>query len=144
MVARRMELPAASFADFGTLLRVLRRGARLTQRDLGIAVGYSEAQISRLEQGKRLPDPAVVAALFVPSLGLSGEPELASRLHALALAARNARERPGPGLADDGRRPDGAATHRDDLAAIPLAPRPCVPRPAAAAGLRDRLAEVRR
>lgn len=144
MVARRLQLPAASFADFGTLLRVLRRGARLTQRDLGIAVGYSEAQISRLEQGKRLPDPAVVAALFVPSLGLSGEPELASRLHALALAARSASERRGPGPADDGRRPDGAATHRDDLAAIPAAPRPCVPRPAAASRLRGRLAEVRR
>lgn len=90
MVARRLQLPAESFADFGTLLRVLRRGARLTQRDLGLAVGYCEAQISRLEQGKRLPDPAVVAALFVPSLGLSGEPEVASRLHALAQAARDA------------------------------------------------------
>ena len=144
MVARRLQLPAASFADFGTLLRVLRRAARLTQRDLGIAVGYSEAQISRLEQGKRLPDAAVVAALFVPSLGLSGEPELASRLHALALAARDARQPPGPGRADDGQRPDDAATHPDDLAAIPAAPRPCVARPAAAAGLRDRLAEVRR
>ena len=144
MVARRMELPAASFADFGTLLRVLRRGARLTQRDLGIAVGYSEAQISRLEQGKRLPDPAVVAALFVSALGLSGEPELASRLHALALAARDSRERPGPGPVDEGERREGAATHADDLAAIPAAPRPCVPRPAAAAGLRGRLAEVGR
>jgi transcriptional regulator with XRE-family HTH domain len=49
VVARRLQLPAESFADFGTLLRVLRRGARLTQRDLGLAVGYSEAQISRLE-----------------------------------------------------------------------------------------------
>ncbi|MGH3295931.1 MAG: helix-turn-helix domain-containing protein [Trebonia sp.] len=144
MVARRLQLPAASFADFGTLLRVLRRGVRLTQRDLGIAVGYSEAQISRLEQGKRLPDPAVVAALFVPSLGLSGEPELASRLHALALAARDARERPGAAPAEDGRRPDGAATHPDDLAAIPAAPRPWVARQAAAAGLRNRLAEVHR
>ena len=63
MVARHMQLPPASFTEFGTLLRVLRRGARLTQRDLGIAVGYSEAQISRLEQGRRLPDPAVVAEL---------------------------------------------------------------------------------
>jgi DNA-binding XRE family transcriptional regulator len=83
MVARRIELPASSFTEFGTLLRVLRRAARLTQRDLGIAVGYSEAQISRLEQGKRLPDPTVVAALFVPSLGLSSQPELARRLHLL-------------------------------------------------------------
>jgi hypothetical protein len=37
----------------------------------------------------------VVAALFVPSLGLSGEPEVASRLHALAQAARDAPSRPG-------------------------------------------------
>ena len=144
MVARHMQLPPASFAEFGTLLRVLRRGARLTQRDLGIAVGYSEAQISRLEQGRRLPDPAVVAALFVPSLGLSGEPELASRLHALAQGARDARNRPGQEQADDDQRRNGAATHPDDLAAIPAAPQPCVARTAAAAQLRDRLAGVSR
>jgi ATP/maltotriose-dependent transcriptional regulator MalT len=156
MVVRRTQLPAASFADFGTLLRVLRRKARLTQRDLGIAVGYSEAQISRLEQGKRLPDPAVVAALFVPSLRLSGEPELASRLHALAQDARDARNRPPPELADDGqsrdgdqardagKQRDGAATHPDDLAAIPAAPQHCVARPAAASQLRGRLAETHR
>jgi len=144
MVVRRMQLPPASFAEFGTLLRVLRRGARLTQRDLGIAVGYSEAQISRLEQGRRLPDPAVVAALFVPSLGLSGEPELASRLHALAQGARDARNRADQGPADDDQRRNGAATHPDDLAAIPAAPQPCVARPAAAVQLRDRLAGVSR
>jgi len=154
MIAPRIGLPASSFTEFGTLLRVLRRGARLTQRDLGIAVGYSEAQISRLEQGKRLPDPAVVAALFVPSLGLSNQPELASRLHSLAQAARDGGNRPEPCAGQpggdrqrddqdgrDGR--DGTATHPDDLAAIPAAPRPCVERPAAAARLRDRLAEVR-
>ncbi len=144
MVARRMQLPAESFAEFGTLLRVLRRAARLTQRDLGFAVGYSEAQISRLEQGKRLPDPAVVAALFVPSLGLSGEPEVASRLHALAQAARDARDRPGPGPTGDGQGRGGGTPHPDDLAAIPAAPRPWVARPGAAARLREGLAEVRR
>jgi transcriptional regulator with XRE-family HTH domain len=144
MVSRRMQLPAESFAEFGALLRVLRRGARLTQRDLGLAVGYSEAQISRLEQGRRLPDPAVVAALFVPALGLSGDPEVASRLHALAQAARGARNRPGPGPAGDDQQRDSAAPHPGDLAAIPPAPRPFVARSAAAARLRDRLAEVRR
>src|SRR6516165_5927690 len=101
MIAPRIGLPASSFTDFGTLLRILRRGARLTQRDLGLAVGYSEAQISRLEQGKRLPDPAVVAALFVPSLGLSAEPVVARRLHALAQAARDARDGPAPASAGD-------------------------------------------
>src|SRR5580693_6994042 len=116
MVTRRVPLPVSSVADFGGMLRVLRHRARLTQRELGLAVGYSEAQISRLEQGKRLPDPAVVAALFLSPLGLSGEPELASRLHALALAARDSRERPGPGPVDEGERREGAATHADDLA----------------------------
>jgi len=148
MIAPRIGLPVSSFTEFGTFLRVLRRGARLTQRDLGIAVGYSEAQISRLEQGKRLPDPAVVAALFVPSLGLSNQPELASRLHSLAQAARDDGNRPEPCAGQPGgdrQRDDwdGAATHPDDLAAIPAAPRPCVERPVIAARLRDRLAEVR-
>jgi transcriptional regulator with XRE-family HTH domain len=93
MVTRRAALSAFSFTDFGTLLRVLRRRARLTQRQLGLAVGYSEAQISRLEQHKRLPDPAVVAALFLPALRLGAEPELAARLHELAVLARG--NRPG-------------------------------------------------
>ena len=79
--------------DFGTLLRVLRHRARLTQRQLGIAVGYSEAQISRLEQRRRRPDPAVVAALFLPALRLGAEPELAARLNELAAAAAAARHR---------------------------------------------------
>lgn len=80
MVARRPSLSASSFTDFGTLLGVLRRVAMLTQRELGIVVGYSEAQICRLEQGGRLPAPAVVAALFLPGLRLGTEPDLAARL----------------------------------------------------------------
>jgi hypothetical protein len=43
MVTRRAALSASSFTDFGTLLRVLQRRARLAQRELGLAVGYSEA-----------------------------------------------------------------------------------------------------
>ena len=61
MLTRRATLSAAAFSDFGTLLRVLRRRARLSQRELGLAVGYSEAQISRLEQARRRPDPTVIA-----------------------------------------------------------------------------------
>ncbi|HLJ98899.1 MAG TPA: tetratricopeptide repeat protein [Streptosporangiaceae bacterium] len=136
MVTRRAELPTSSFADFGTLLKVLRRRARLTQRDLGIAVGYSEAQVSRLEQGKRLPDPSVVAALFVPALGLAGEPELAGRLHALAREARDT-----DGAADDASGVGADFTHPDEFAAIPAAPVPHVPRPAATARLGGRLGE---
>jgi len=78
----------SSFATFGELLRYLRRRARLQQRDLAIAVGYSEGQICRLEQNQRLPDLPTLAARFVPALDLEDEPELAARLLDLAAAAR--------------------------------------------------------
>lgn len=66
------------------MLKVLPRRARLTQRELGAAVGYSETYITRLEGDARLPDPAAVLALFVEALGLRDEPELARRLVELA------------------------------------------------------------
>src|SRR6188474_882023 len=78
----------ASFTTFGELLRYLRRRARLQQRDLAIAVGYSESQICRLEQNQRLPDVTTLLARFVPALDLDEEPELATRLLELAAAAR--------------------------------------------------------
>jgi len=132
MAARRTTLPASSFTDFGSLLRVLRRRARLTQRQLGMAVGYSEAQICRLEQGKRVPDPSAVAALFLPSLGLSDDPGLAARLHELALAARGT----GPAFRDL----DGHGSGRDPgLAGIPPPPAPQVQRAPAVGELRERL-----
>ena len=53
---------------FSGALRFLRKRARLTQDELGRAVGYSREQIARLENGTRLPDLAVIAALFVPAL----------------------------------------------------------------------------
>src|SRR5450759_1368885 len=71
---------------FGAMLKFLRRRARLTKMELGIAVGYNEAHISRLENGQRLPDLASLAALFVPALDLQDEPDLAACL--LELAAR--------------------------------------------------------
>src|SRR6476620_11626644 len=80
----------SSFTTFGDLLRYLRRRARLQQRDLAIAVGYSEGQICRLEQNQRLPDLPTLAARFVPALDLEDAPELAARLLELAAAARNA------------------------------------------------------
>ncbi len=73
-----------SYSTFGQLLRYLRRRARLTQRDLGIAAGYSEGHINRFEKDKYLPDPATVTALFIPALELEQEPELARRLVELA------------------------------------------------------------
>jgi transcriptional regulator with XRE-family HTH domain len=81
----------ADFDDFGQLLRYLRRKARLTQRQLGRAVGYSEAQISRLEQHHRAPNPTTVAALFVPALRLPGGSATGRRLVELAERARGHR-----------------------------------------------------
>lgn len=85
------------FTTFGDLLKYFRRRAGLTQRDLSAAVGYSDAQISRLELNQRLPDVATIAALFVPALNLEHKPEMAARL--LELGARVRREdAPAPGL----------------------------------------------
>jgi ribosome-binding protein aMBF1 (putative translation factor) len=55
---------------FGELLRCHRRRVGLTQTELSIAVGYSDAQISRLEQNARLPNLASVQARFLPALRL--------------------------------------------------------------------------
>jgi predicted ATPase/transcriptional regulator with XRE-family HTH domain len=77
-----------SFTTFGDLLKYSRRRARLTQREVAIAVGYSEAQISRLEQNLRPPDLAALAALFIPALYLEDEPEIVARLMELAAQAR--------------------------------------------------------
>ena len=81
-------LPAGldRFTTFGDLLKYLRRRQGLTQRELSIAVGYSHAQISRLELNQRLPDLATIAARFVPALDLEREPGTAARLMDLAAA----------------------------------------------------------
>ena len=78
-------------SSFGDLLRYLRRRAGLTQTELSIAVGYSDAQISRLEQSLRLPDIAVLEARFLPVLRLQNEPAARQRL--LRLAEQAQRER---------------------------------------------------
>ncbi|MGE5378255.1 MAG: PQQ-binding-like beta-propeller repeat protein, partial [Bacteroidota bacterium] len=85
------------FTTFGDLLRYLRRRVGLTQMDLAETVGYSDSQISRLEQNLRLPDIPTIQSLFVPALGLEEEPKAVARL--LALAANVRREdAPGSGL----------------------------------------------
>ncbi len=81
-------LSPESFQTFGELLKYLRRREQLTQLELSIAVGYSEAQISRLEQNRRLPDVAAFQALFIPALHLEDEPELTARFIRLAQTAR--------------------------------------------------------
>jgi predicted ATPase/transcriptional regulator with XRE-family HTH domain len=88
MPTSRSPVSIASFTTFGDLLRYLRTCARLTQRELSIAVGYSEAQLSRLEHNHRPPDLAAIAALFVPALDLRDEPEAVARLLELAAQAR--------------------------------------------------------
>lgn len=75
------------FTSFGELLRHLRRRADLSERDLALAVGYSEAQISRLEHNRRAPDASVVAARFVPALDIERDTAWATRLLELARAA---------------------------------------------------------
>jgi LuxR family transcriptional regulator, maltose regulon positive regulatory protein len=82
----------ATFSTFGALLRYLRRRQRLTQIELAIATGYSTAQISRLEQNQRLPNPSTLHALFIPALALEDAPDMAARLLELALAAHDQRD----------------------------------------------------
>ncbi len=76
---------------FGELLRYLRRRAGLTQTELSIAVGYSDAQISRLEQNARLPNLAAVQARFLPVLRLKHETAARDRLLKLAAQAQQQR-----------------------------------------------------
>ncbi len=83
------------FTTFGDLLRFLRRRSGITQLELSIAVGYSDAQISRLEQNLRPPDIPTIEARFVSALNLEEEPKAVARL--LDLAA-NVRREDSPGL----------------------------------------------
>lgn len=81
--------PLPSCTTFGELLHYLRRRARLTQRELSIAVGYSESMISRLEHNERPPDLTTLLAVFVPALDVAHEPEIVAQLTTLARAARS-------------------------------------------------------
>lgn len=74
---------------FPEALRLLRKRARLTQDEMGRAVGYSREQIARLESGSRLPDLAVIAALFVPALFQKQETALVEQFLALAGRTRS-------------------------------------------------------
>ncbi|HSL46133.1 MAG TPA: helix-turn-helix domain-containing protein [Anaerolineales bacterium] len=87
-----------SFQTFGDLLRYLRRREHLTQLELSIAVGYSDAQITRLEKNQRRPDVAALKALFIPALRIENEPELITRFLELAESARQ-EEAPAHGIA---------------------------------------------
>jgi len=89
------------FATFGELLRYLRRRAGLTQTELSIAVGYSDAQISRLEQNVRLPNIPNIEARFLPALGLKHEPAAANA----AAACRGSSAAKGGRRGDESPRP---------------------------------------
>jgi TolB-like protein/DNA-binding XRE family transcriptional regulator len=78
-------------ATFGELLRYLRRRAGLTQTELSIAVGYSDAQISRLEQNLRTPNIPNIEARFLSALALKHEPAARERLLQLARDAQRQR-----------------------------------------------------
>lgn len=69
---------------FGEVLRLLRKRAGMTQTELGDAVGYSTAQICRLESGARRPNPSDVQRLFVPMLQRTNEPTLVGQLVTLS------------------------------------------------------------
>ncbi|HZM25110.1 MAG TPA: helix-turn-helix domain-containing protein, partial [Anaerolineales bacterium] len=88
----------ASFQTFGDLLKYLRRRAQLTQLELSIIVGYSEAQIGRLEKNQRRPDLTALQALFIPALHFGNEHELSARFLELAQATRQ-EDAPAPGFA---------------------------------------------
>ncbi len=93
-----LSLSPESFQTFGDLLKYLRRRERLTQLELSITVGYSEAQISRLEQNQRTPDITALKALFIPALHIENEPAIIERFLKLAKAARQ-EDAPAPGFA---------------------------------------------
>ena len=98
----------ASFASFGEMLHYLRRQTRQSQRELAIAVGYSESMISRLEHDERPPDVATIHALFVPALHLERQPETVARLIELASAARS-------GVTDENRKQQANRNQRRSL-----------------------------
>src|ERR671936_2610390 len=95
VVARTPVLTPEQFTTFGELLKFLLRRAGLSQRELSIAVGYSESQISRLEQNRRAPDVAAVAARFVTALDLETEHAWVARLLELASAGPASVPEPG-------------------------------------------------
>ena len=88
MSSKKTVVSPLQVETFGEMLRYLRKRAQLTQRELAIAVGYSEAHVSRLETNERLPDLSTLAALFVPALGLQEEPEIIAQFLELAATAR--------------------------------------------------------
>lgn len=97
MTTKSTSIALEHFTTFGDLLKYLRRRAGLTQRELSVAVNYSDTQISRLEQNERMPDLATLTALFFPALHIDDQPEVAERLLELAATVRR-EDAPAAGL----------------------------------------------
>ncbi|MFF8591346.1 Scr1 family TA system antitoxin-like transcriptional regulator [Streptomyces sp. NPDC015220] len=57
------EVSRAFLRCFGRQIKLLREAAGLTQVQLGERVGYGEAQIAAVEQGRRIPKPGLVDAV---------------------------------------------------------------------------------
>jgi tetratricopeptide (TPR) repeat protein len=74
--------------SFGDQLRILRRRIRLNSAELAAGLGYSTAQLVQLETNQRVPDADVLTGLFVPTLNLQTEHELAIELLAGAEIVR--------------------------------------------------------
>lgn len=81
---KQSSIPLNEMETFGDLLKFLRRRARISQRELSIAIGYSESHLSRLESNQRRPDRSSLLALFVPALRIAEEPETVQLLLKLA------------------------------------------------------------
>jgi transcriptional regulator with XRE-family HTH domain len=79
-------------AAFGVRLVELRRGAGLTQRDLAARLGVRQPTVSRLEAGRDLPTPEMLARIVgVLDLPAHVQRELEDRLSELRIEVRAAR-----------------------------------------------------
>ena len=72
------------FTTFGGLLKYLRRRAGLTQRELSIAVGYSDAHIGRLESNECEPEAATRREYFMAAVLIEQKLAVVARLYELA------------------------------------------------------------
>ncbi|WP_455353535.1 helix-turn-helix domain-containing protein [Streptomyces sp. SYSU K217416] len=77
---------AIAHRDAGAIVRLVRRAADLTQTELGTAVGYTAASISRMERGKQPMRDVVLLGRLATALDIPP--------HLLGLASRHDRARP--------------------------------------------------
>ncbi|CAL9307231.1 hypothetical protein GCM10010478_41550 [Streptomyces erythrogriseus] len=88
---------------FGRQMMLLREAAGLTQAQLGERVGYGEAQIAAVEQGRRIPRPELVDAVDAVDREVGGRGVLVAMKGEVAKARYPSRTPPPP-VAVAGRR----------------------------------------